>query len=61
MNITKEKLLEAKNFVANNAIGAGCDPVLYFSLVGQVLIADAILECDKTLATIAQKVLDTLP
>jgi hypothetical protein len=52
MNITKEMIDEATKLLPS-----GCSN----ELLGQLLVADATRECDNTLATIAQKVLDMLP
>jgi hypothetical protein len=61
MNVTKAMVDEASRLVGDSNIGSVGDGEVHYRLVGHILISNAILECDKTLATIAQKVLDTLP
>jgi hypothetical protein len=56
MNVTREMLEEAYDIMPASIPAKDAR-----AIVAGILIANAILECHKTLAIIAQKVLDTFP
>jgi hypothetical protein len=57
MNVTEKMIAEAYSHVPEYIEG----DLERCQCMQSILIASAILECDKTLAIIAQKVLDTFP